>query len=143
MSPEILLAPILIPCAIGLLILVLPRWLSRSEGILALLGTLAALWVAILVFGVGAPIRCVHPWAGFGINLDLSAPHFARFVLLAATGFEVLIALYSISFMKDKWRSQEYFAYLLLNNEHRHTVILVYPLNGFKSRLHEPRSKTK
>jgi NADH-quinone oxidoreductase subunit L len=110
---NILLLPIVIPLAAGVLTLLLPRALKGVKELLALVATGATLYYAWVLFQGGADARLIVPWTSFGIDFDLYAPHFARFIVLAAAGFQVLLALYSASFMSGKWRSKEFFAYLL------------------------------
>ena len=111
---NILVLPILVPLAAGALTLLVPNRLKGVKELFALAATGVTAYFAWLLFSAGANVRLFIPWTSFGINFDLYAPHFARFILLAATGFQVLLALYSASFMSGKWRSKEFFAYFLL-----------------------------
>jgi NADH-quinone oxidoreductase subunit L len=115
MNPNILLWPILAPVAAGLLCLVLPKGLKWGREVLAVLATALTAYFAWTIFSAGDDgLRLFVPWTSFGIHFDLFAYHLPRFILLAAAGFEALLALYSASFMHGKWRSGEYFAYFLI-----------------------------
>jgi NADH-quinone oxidoreductase subunit L len=115
MNPNILLIPILLPVLAGLAVLILPKGLKWLKEGLAVAVAAVALYYAALIFKSGGEgLRLFVPWTSFGINFDLYAYHLPRFILLAAAGFEVLLALYSAAFMHDKWRSREYFAYFLI-----------------------------
>ncbi len=115
MNPNILLVPILAPLAAGAAALVLPKGLKWAREALAVAASLLALAYAWAVFSAGGDgLRLFVPWTSFGINFDLYARHFPRFILLAASGFSFLLALYSASFMHQAWRSREYFAYFLI-----------------------------
>ncbi|MBI5805240.1 NADH-quinone oxidoreductase subunit L [candidate division TA06 bacterium] len=115
MNPNILLIPILLPVLAGLAVLILPKGLKWLKEGLAVAVAAVALYYAALIFKSGGEgLRLFVPWTSFGINFDLYAYHLPRFILLAAAGFEVLLALYSAAFMHDKWRAREYFAYFLI-----------------------------
>ncbi|MRR51434.1 MAG: NADH-quinone oxidoreductase subunit L [Rhodocyclaceae bacterium] len=115
MNPSILLIPILVPVIAGVAALLLPKtlkWGREGLAVAASLLTMAYAWVIFAQGGEG--LRLFLPWTSFGVNFDLYAYHFPRFILLAAAGFELLLALYSASFMHGAWRSREYFAYFLV-----------------------------
>jgi NADH-quinone oxidoreductase subunit L len=115
MNPNILLIPILVPIIAGILVLILPKTVKWGKETLAILATAITMYYAALIFKVGGEgLRLFLPWTSFGINFDLWAYHFPRFILLAAAGFEVLLALYSASFMAGRERTREFFAYFLL-----------------------------
>ncbi|MDI6738981.1 MAG: proton-conducting transporter membrane subunit [Candidatus Edwardsbacteria bacterium] len=115
MNPNVLLAPILAPVLAGIAALLLPKTLKWAKEGLAVAASLLALIYAWVIFSNGGDgLRLFVPWTSFGINFDLYAYHFPRFILLAAAGAEILLALYSASFMHGKWRSKEYFAYFLI-----------------------------
>ncbi len=114
MNPNILLWPILAPVFAGVVVLLVPKGVKWVREALAVAASALVLYFAWTIFGAGGEgIRLFVPWTSFGIHFDLFAYHLPRFILLAAAGFEVLLALYSASFMQEKWRSNEYFAYFL------------------------------
>ncbi len=115
MNPNILLIPILVPIIAGVLTFILPKSVKWGKEILALIATAITMYYAAVIFKAGGEgLRLFVPWTSFGINFDLWAYHFPKFILLAAAGFEILLALYTASFMDGKERSKEYFAYFLL-----------------------------
>ncbi len=115
MNPNILLIPILVPIIAGILTLILPKSIKWGKEILAIIATAVTMYYAVVIFKAGGEgLRMFVPWTSFGINFDLWAYHFPKFILLAAAGFEILLALYTASFMEGKNRSKEYFAYFLL-----------------------------
>ncbi len=104
---------ILLPFIAGLLIFVLPKAIQKITGFFALLVTLANLVYAVLLFKKN--IITSVPWMGFGINLSIRVDQFSSFIILAVAAFCFLITLYSITFMKDKNNSNQFFAYLLIS----------------------------
>jgi formate hydrogenlyase subunit 3/multisubunit Na+/H+ antiporter MnhD subunit len=113
MNPEVLFLPIAIPAAIGLVCLLVPDGAKRVKESLAILAASGNLIVAILLFGKEASLS--YPWAPeWGIDFSFRLYHFSAFIVLAAAGFGLAIALYSWSFMQGKKRQRQYYAYLLL-----------------------------
>ena len=114
MNPNVLLWPILAPVFAGVLALLVPKGVKWVRESLAVAASALVLYFAWTIFKAGGEgLRLFVPWTSFGIHFDLFAYHLPRFILLAAAGFEILLALYSASFMQEKWRSNEYFAYFL------------------------------
>jgi NADH-quinone oxidoreductase subunit L len=54
------------------------------------------------------------PWAGFGFEFLLRLYHFSAFMIVAIAGFGVLVALYSILFMRERPCLNQFYAYFLL-----------------------------
>ena len=104
---------ILLPFIAGLLIFVLPKSIQKITGFFAMLVTLANLVFAVFLFK--KDIITSVPWMGFGINLSIRVDQFSSFIILAVAAFCFLITLYSITFMKDKNNSNQFFAYLLIS----------------------------
>lgn len=104
---------ILLPLIAGLLIFVLPKAIQKITGYFALLITLANLVFAVFLFK--KDIVTSVPWMGFGVNLSIRIDQFSSFIILAVAVFCFLITLYSITFMKDKNNSNQFFAYLLIS----------------------------
>jgi formate hydrogenlyase subunit 3/multisubunit Na+/H+ antiporter MnhD subunit len=104
---------ILLPFIAGLLIFVLPKSIQKITGFFALLVTLANLVFAVFLFK--KDIVTSVPWMGFGVNLSIRIDQFSSFIILAVAVFCFLITLYSITFMKDKNNSNQFFAYLLIS----------------------------
>jgi len=54
------------------------------------------------------------PWVGFGLALSFRLDHFSLFIGLSIAAFGLLIALYSIPFLKGKSYAGQFYLYLLL-----------------------------
>lgn len=112
--PYSLLIPILVPILAGIVALILPRDTKAVRELLTLAAAGVTLYFAIELFRGGQTVQLLLPWIpSLGINLDLNAYHFARFILLAAAGFQILLALYCSTFMAGRWRSNQFYAYFL------------------------------
>jgi formate hydrogenlyase subunit 3/multisubunit Na+/H+ antiporter MnhD subunit len=112
-NPSLLLLPIIVPACIGLLCLVVPDRVRLGKEALAALAAGANLALAIFLYGQRAELS--YPWApAWGLDFSFRLYQFSGFILLAAAGFGLLIALYSFSFMKGKKRRNQYYAYLLI-----------------------------
>lgn len=113
MDPKVaLLTLILLPAAVGLLVLPL----KKSGGLrsfLTLAATAANLALAIWAFGREATVNA--PWVGPAMEFSLRLYHFSGFILLAAAGFSLLVVLYATAFMKNHPRSNQFMAYLLFS----------------------------
>ncbi|MEI7616144.1 MAG: proton-conducting transporter membrane subunit, partial [Actinomycetota bacterium] len=104
---------ILLPFLAGLLIFAMPKSIRKITGFFTLLITLAGLVIAILLFK--KDLMYSVPWAGFGIEFSIRLDNFSSFIILAVAAFCFLITLYSITFMKEKNNSTQFFAYLLIS----------------------------
>ena len=114
---NILLAPIALPILAGLLCLLLPKRTRRAHELLAIV-------TSVLTVGIASTILCLRDlhftafWLALGpgvtIQFDLLAGHFGGLILLAASIFTLLIAVYSLRYMADHPRRSEHYAYLLL-----------------------------
>jgi NADH-quinone oxidoreductase subunit L len=113
MTPKTLLLPILLPAALAVLFLVLPKALRRLRDALAIVGAAALVYFAFALFAV-RDLRYAVPWLGLGIDFDLRLYHFSSFILVALSGFLILITLYATVKMKDAPRAKEFMAYVFL-----------------------------
>ena len=104
---------IFLPFIAGLLIFALPKSIRKITGFFTLLITLAGLVIAIMLFK--KDLMYSVPWAGFGIEFSIRLDNFSSFIILAVAAFCFLITLYSITFMKEKNNSTQFFAYLLIS----------------------------
>jgi formate hydrogenlyase subunit 3/multisubunit Na+/H+ antiporter MnhD subunit len=104
---------IILPFVAGLLTLVIPKSIRKITGIFALLITFVNLGYVITLFNKN--IMYSIPWMGFGIDLSIRIDHFSSFIILAVAVFCFLITLYSITFMKGKNNSGQFFAYMLIS----------------------------
>ena len=113
MTPNTLLLPVLLPAALAVVLLLLPRALRALRDALAVAGAAVLLYLAYALFTV-KDLRYNVPWLGMGIDFDLRLYHFSSFILLALAGFLLLIAVYTTVKMKDAPRSREFTAYVFL-----------------------------
>jgi NADH-quinone oxidoreductase subunit L len=114
MSPNLLLAPILLPAALAALFFLVPKGVRYVREVLSVAGSLALLYLAFDLFKAKA-LGFKAGWLGMGIDFDLRLYHFAGFILIGLAGFLVLISLYSTVKMKDSPRVREYYAYVFLS----------------------------
>ena len=115
MTNNILLLPILIPFAAAVLALIgCSRRLNAGYIIkwLTLVATAATLAVTCLLFRKN--INFLHPWAGFGFEFSLRCYDFSSFIILAASFFGFLVALYSGAFLQGKSYAKSFYAYFLI-----------------------------
>jgi NADH-quinone oxidoreductase subunit L len=103
----------LLPFIAGLLIFVIPKKAQKITGYFTLLVTCANLAYVITLFN--KKITSSIQWMGFGVDLSLRIDSFSSFIILAVAVFCFLITLYSTTFMKDKNKSNQFFAYLLIS----------------------------
>ena len=92
----ILLIPVLVPLAVGFILLFLPGKMRSLHKLLALVVSIIAFAAAVKIFNSG---RGEFAWGAFQIdnlNLDLLLTTTAlnKFVLLFAMGFVLLISIY-------------------------------------------------
>lgn len=114
---SILLAPILLPTALGLICLAIPRQGKRLRESLAFASTALTLGIAGIIFarqGLHFTAFWLALTPELNIQFDLLAGHFGSFILLAASAFALLVALYSLKTMAAHPRHAEHYAYLLL-----------------------------
>ena len=113
MNDAALLIPILLPLLAGLLVLTVRRAVLPVRELIALLVTAANLVIAIRLFGREINYGCA--WAGFGMDFALRLYHFSGFIMLAAAGFSLAVALYSWKFMRARDHVNQYYGYLLIS----------------------------
>ena len=110
---NLLIIMIVVPAIIALVTILIPKSSYFGRAIVFLLTTVINLLFAIALF-VGEEMTLLIPWADFGINLSLRVYDFSQFMVLAAACFAFLVALYSISFMRNKSYSGKFFFYYLI-----------------------------
>jgi formate hydrogenlyase subunit 3/multisubunit Na+/H+ antiporter MnhD subunit len=113
MTPKMLLLPILLPAALAVLMLLIPRGIKLLRELLAVAGAGVILYYGFVFFAL-KNLEFRVPWLGMGIDFELRLYQFPAFILLALSGFLVLIVLYSTVKMKDTPRIREYYAYIFL-----------------------------
>ncbi len=124
---NILLYPMIIPLAAGLLALMIPRAGGRIREIVALAGSIvAAVFAGIAAFGNGTKIASME-WfrvQQFAFSLDLRVDALSAFILFAISVFAVLIVIYSMGYMSGRERLNEYYAYLLWTSAAASTAVM-------------------
>jgi len=115
MSAYLPLVPVLTPLAIGLLSLFLPKRDRWFRGLLCLLTSAVAFTSAVFLHTAkGSELRIpLFAIGRFILSFDLAPGPLSSFILIFATGFAVLISLYSLGFMPATSRLREYYAFLL------------------------------
>jgi formate hydrogenlyase subunit 3/multisubunit Na+/H+ antiporter MnhD subunit len=113
MTSDTLLLPILIPLAVGALVLLLAvRWKGLA-GILTFLGTAVLLYVDARLFA-SPDMSLSYTWMEGVAAFDLRLLPLSRFVLLWIGIFGFLICLFSLVKMRNHPRRGEYYGYYLL-----------------------------
>jgi len=113
MTPKMLLLPVLLPAALAVVLLLIPKGVRLLRELLAVAGSGVLVYYAFVFFSV-KNLELDAPWLGMGLNFELRLFHFSSFILLALSGFLLLIAIFSTVKMKDAPRVREYYAYLFL-----------------------------
>jgi NADH-quinone oxidoreductase subunit L len=108
-----LLLPVLLPAVLAVALLLIPKGVRLLRELLAVAGSTVLLYYAFVFFSV-KNLELSVPWLGMGIDFELRLFHFSSFILLALSGFLVLITLFSTVKMKDASRVREYYAYVFL-----------------------------
>ncbi len=102
-----ILLPLVLPMLMGLVCLLIPNVASGMRSLLAVLTTTLVLALVWPLFQQAGLIQDTLPWLSWRVDA-LSA-----FTLLAVAFFGLLIAVYSVGYMKGRARHREYFTYLL------------------------------
>lgn len=114
---SILLVPIALPAALGLVCLVIPKGVKWLSELLTLACTAITLGIAGFIFPQ-VDLRFSIFWLSLAPNLniqfDLVAGHFGSLILLAVSTFALLISIYSLKYMVAHPRRNEFYAYFLL-----------------------------
>jgi NADH-quinone oxidoreductase subunit L len=111
---SLMLLTIFLPLVAGVLVFALRR--KQLEGVAAgatLVATLATAVLAVKLFAA-APAAFAVPWGGYKLEFALRLYQFSQFIVLAAAGFGLLLALYSVAFMKGKDQVAPYYGWFLL-----------------------------
>jgi NADH:ubiquinone oxidoreductase subunit 5 (subunit L)/multisubunit Na+/H+ antiporter MnhA subunit len=113
MSGFWLMLPILLPLIAGVAALFMAK--KQHERMVAAFSVLVtAVTLAAAVFLFGKEYNVVARGIGLGIQFALRLYHFSSFILLASSGFGLLIGLYSFSFMKGRSQANQFYSYFLL-----------------------------
>lgn len=120
----ILIWTILIPFITGVLCILISDKLKGIKEFLAILATGIGVVLASYLFSFDE-LRFFSNWLPFGIDIDFKLYHFSKFVLLGASGFSFLIALYSAAFMSGrKYNLRLYYTYLLFSSAFTYGAML-------------------
>jgi len=116
MNPVTLSYPVFVPIIIGLIVLLLPQRLRPLHGMLALLATLFAFIGSLKIFLSPQLSYQLFTLRLGGIKLpfELISHHFGAFMALFVGLFGLLLALYSLGYMKGKGYHNRYYSYLLI-----------------------------
>jgi len=104
---------ILLPVVLGGVVFFLPKNTRNLQNCcrgIALLAPAINFLIAVFLFNREISYRI--PWAGFGMDFAVRLDHFSGFIILAAAFFSLLVAVYSLKFLKDNI-SNYFYAYLL------------------------------
>ena len=99
--------PVILPLLAGVLCLLIPNRASSLRSSLAVLTAALVLALVWPLFQQTNMVQDVLPW------LSLRTDTLSSFILLAVAFFGLLIAIFSIGYMKGHARHREYFTYLL------------------------------
>ncbi len=113
MNPKLLLLPIVTPIVFAIPALFIPKKVKLVREWLTVVATAVVFLVALRLFFM-PEMKLSFSWTDFGWILDFRLYAFSQFVVLAASGFGLLLALYSIRHMAANPRVNEYHTYLLL-----------------------------
>lgn len=104
---------ILLPFVLGLLVVLFNKTNVHVKTAVLLLGS-ALNFVFALGLYVADDVTLLIPWAGFGINFALRVYGFSRLFVLIAASIQLLLALYSASYLKNKEYKAEFIFFFLL-----------------------------
>jgi len=113
---NLLLVPVVVPIAAGVICLLVPDRVRRVREALAVGTLLAAVAWSVFVFLRAVPaiqLDWLSLSEGFTAGLDFSANPFAKLTLVIASGFGLLAVLYSIPLLARHPRHREYYTYFL------------------------------
>jgi len=139
MTDKTLLLPILVPILGAIFVFLAPKRIFHRAGgistptgpvgirveigaVITLLTTAATLIVAAMLFR--KDMSFFHPWAGFGFEFSLRCYSFSSFIILAASFFGFMIALYSSAFLHNKNYAKYFYAYFLITLSFANGIVL-------------------
>lgn len=113
----LLLYPIAVPIAVGLICLLTPKQAKGLREALLIVTTIATLALSVFLFvqpDQSLSFRWMQFTTSLTIGFDLYTSAFARFTLVTIAVFGLLAGLYSLPFMRMHPRHREYYAYYLM-----------------------------
>ncbi len=102
-----MILPVVFPLLAGLVCLLIPNATRGLRSLLAVVSTALVLALVWPLFQQAGTSWDPLPW--FSLRVDV----LSAFILLAVAFFGLLIAIYSVGYMRDHARHREYFTYLL------------------------------
>jgi formate hydrogenlyase subunit 3/multisubunit Na+/H+ antiporter MnhD subunit len=102
-----MLLPVTLPLVAGLICLLIPRVADKLRSGLAVLTALVVMVLVWPLFEAAGTTYDPVPWLSLRVDV-LSA-----FILLAVAFFGLIVAIYSVGYMKGRESHREYFTYLL------------------------------
>ncbi len=107
-----LIMPIIIPAAAGIIALLAPgkvRWFAPTVAVIA-----SAVQVAVAVALFPTDASLTLPWVGYGFEFSLKLSRMSAFIVLAISGFSLLVSVYAASSMARAPSTRPFFAWMLL-----------------------------
>ncbi|MCR4962692.1 MAG: NADH-quinone oxidoreductase subunit L [Firmicutes bacterium] len=104
---------VVLPVALAVLAVAIPRHAFAARSACFLAATLADLLLAIALF-IAKEGSMLLRWTDFEINLAFRVDPFSGAVLLALGIFAVLVAIYSVAFLRRKEKYGQFYCYYLL-----------------------------
>ncbi len=104
---------IVIPVILAFLALIIPKTAYSGRATVLVLATVINFIAAIAIFCT-KETTMLMPWAGFEMNLAFRIYSFSGFTVLLIAVFALLVAIYSIAFMRNRNGSGQFFFYFLL-----------------------------
>jgi formate hydrogenlyase subunit 3/multisubunit Na+/H+ antiporter MnhD subunit len=111
-NQSLLILPIVIPAAAGIIALLIPGKARLAASLVAVLGAAAQLLAAIWIFPSDAAFSV--SWLGYGIDVSLRLTRMSAFIVLAISGFSFLVSLYAAASMSKAPSTRPFFAWMLL-----------------------------
>lgn len=105
---------ILIPAIVGVILLVVPMKTRYLRGVIASATTAFLVYLIFTLWGRDIPPINI-PWAGFEMDFQLRYYGLSQFIVTAITIFTFLVTLYSVTFMVDKPKNNQFYGYTLLS----------------------------
>ncbi len=102
-----MLLPVTLPLLAGLVCLLIPRFADNLRSGLAVLSALLVIGFVWTLFEAAGTTYDPFVW------LSLRVDALSAFILLAVAFFGLIVAIYSVGYMKGRARHREYFTYLL------------------------------
>jgi len=108
----VIFLPVVMPVIAGIVCWCIPESLRRIRNILAVLSTVALVWIAAVIYNSG-DFSYGGPWFISTVNFSLETTVLNRFILIWVAVFSFLITLYVTEEMVSE-RSREFITYLLI-----------------------------